>query len=71
MNHRGKPGGVGVNVPRMRYKALVFVFGQVLGQPLGNRGEMILAQPKRRFRKTLEVVRSVGTTCTRRRCNGR
>lgn len=35
--------------------ALVFVFGQVLGRPLGNLGDMILAQPKRRLPCVLTV----------------
>ena len=35
--------------------ALVFVFGQVLGRPLGNLGDMILAQPKRHLPCVLTV----------------
>ncbi len=35
--------------------ALVFVFGQVLGRPLGNLGDMILAKPKRRLPCVLTV----------------
>ncbi len=36
--------------------ALVFVFGQVLGRPLGNLGDMILAKPKRRLPCVLTVA---------------
>lgn len=35
--------------------ALVFVFGQVLGRPLGNLGDMILAKPKRRLPCVLTI----------------
>lgn len=35
--------------------ALVFVFGQVLGRPLGNLGDMVLARPKRRLPCVLTV----------------
>ncbi len=36
--------------------AMVFVFGQVLGRPLGNLGDMILAKPKRRLPCVLTVA---------------
>lgn len=36
--------------------ALVFVFGQVLGRPLGNLGDMILAKPKRQLPCVLTVT---------------
>ena len=36
--------------------AWVFVFGQVLGRPLGNLGDMILAKPKRRLPCVLTVA---------------
>lgn len=47
--------GVSAATQKQALNALVFVFGQVLGRPLGNLGDMILAKPKRRLPCVLTV----------------
>ena len=46
---------VAASTQKQALSALVFVFGQVLGRPLGNLGDMVLAKPKRHLPCVLTV----------------
>ncbi len=46
---------VSASTQKQALNALVFVFGQVLGRPLGNLGDMVLAKPKRHLPCVLTV----------------
>ena len=46
---------VSASTQKQALNALVFVFGQVLGRPLGNLGDMVQAKPKRRLPCVLTV----------------
>ncbi len=48
-------GNVAASTQKQALNALVFVFGQVLGRPLGNLGDMVLAKPTRHLPCVLTV----------------
>ena len=56
LEHLAVERQVSAATQKQALNALVFVFGQVLGRPVGNLGDMVLAQPKRHLPCVLTVT---------------
>lgn len=55
LEHLAVERQVSASTQKQALNALVFVFGQVLGRPVGNLGDMVLAKPKRHLPCVLTV----------------